>query len=279
MPRSNGTFLENDTQFYINWFQHFKELSVKYEVKLIEGIEVIANNKEAINFKKIDSGSYAVVYLIESKDGPDYAIKKAHNDLSKEEKERFKTNFNVLESLSHPNILKVFKYDVHKISCSMEKCDMTLKKYIDINNGSLTKKNRINICRKLISAFKCLEKMNILHRDISFTNILINKYDDVDIKISDFGLVKEEESILTKTNTNVKGSLNMKGELLRAKGFKNYNFSNEISALGYVLNYVLTGKKEDSNNILKICSGELLKRPKNIDELIIILKNQIDTIK
>ncbi len=115
-----------------------------------------------------------------------------------------------------------------------------------------------------------------MHRDISLINVLIKHYDNSDIiKISDFGLVKEKDSNLTTTESDIKGSLNDSN--LSVIGFKNYSMEYETYALTRLILFVMTGKtnleKIKDNNIrnfvLKGTNGDVNKRYKSINEMVV----------
>lgn len=59
------------------------------------------------------------------------------------------------------------------------------------------------------------------------------------VKVSDFGLIKEKDSDLTSTDTELKGTI--KDDTL--VDFKKYNVKNEIYAVGVILSYIFTGKQ------------------------------------
>lgn len=102
----------------------------------------------------------------------------------------------------------------------------------------------------------------------------MNEYDDVlVVKVSDFGLVKVEDSQLTALDTDFKGRFN--DPVLKHIGFKNYALHHEIYALTYVIYFVMTGKiviEKTSNKSLNEfvdigLNNDVNLRPKNIREL------------
>ena len=116
-----------------------------------------------------------------------------------------------------------------------------LAKYIIKNNATIPMSFRKNIILQLLRAYGYLHSKSIYHRDISPKNVLLKFYDDVVVvKISDFGLVKIEESDLTSENTDFKGSLN--DPALKVEGFGNYGLLHEIYAITLLFAYILTGK-------------------------------------
>jgi serine/threonine protein kinase len=80
-----------------------------------------------------------------------------------------------------------------------------------------------------------------LHRDISLQNVLLKVFarGAVLVKLSDFGLVKDRTSDFTRTETELRGTI--RDPLLDS--FKDYNVSNEIYAIGWVLSFIFTGKE------------------------------------
>ena len=125
-----------------------------------------------------------------------------------------------------------------------------------------------------MKAFKYIHSKNFLHRDISPNNVLVKLYDDVNvIKISDFGLVKIQDSTLTSLNTELKGCFNDPG--LLTYGFSNYSMEHETYALTRLIIFVLTGKINLTNIgnellasfVKKGLSPDLNKRFHSVDEM------------
>ncbi|QCT04857.1 hypothetical protein E6C60_4152 [Paenibacillus algicola] len=104
-------------------------------------------------------------------------------------------------------------------------------------------KERLKLIGQLFSAFIYIHEKEMLHRDISYHNVLIHHFDEMwtVLKVSDFGLVKIPESSLTSKDSSVKGSLNDPD--LTKVGFANYEVRHEIYALTQVVNFILCGKK------------------------------------
>jgi len=109
----------------------------------------------------------------------------------------------------------------------MEHADETLKKFIERNNSTLTIKRRRGIAMQIFRGFSYIHSKGYLHRDISFTNVLLQHYENdlTIVKISDFGLVKMKQSDLTSFGSEIKGSLNDSN--LQIVGFGNYNMEYE----------------------------------------------------
>ena len=274
----------------INLCEHFLDISGGSQVPqdmctimLYDNYPIFKLNNDKRYCKKdisytlsmIGEGSYAYTYSYKDEEyDKKIALKCAKKELNDKELERFYIEFKTMKKLSSPYIVDVYKYDQENYQYTMEYIPYTLEQYISHNNNNISLNIRISICNQIISGFKYLYSKNILHRDISLNNILIQPYDDVCVvKISDFGLVKLPNSHLTSLDTQVKGSLN--DPQLHQIGFKNYGVQHEIYAITRVIAYVLTGKKnisnitdEKINNFINngTCY-DLSKRYKNIDEL------------
>lgn len=243
---------------------------------LVQTIKV-SNNFLNIEKKLIGEGSYAKVYKYKD---PFYkktfAVKTAKRDLDEKEIQRFKTEYETMRELNSPYVIEVYNFDDNKLEYIMEYADFTLEKFILKNNSKLTITERKNLIYQVLKAFEYIHNKERLHRDISLNNILIKQYESLNIiKISDFGLVKVNNSNLTSTLTEVKGSLNDKS--LEHLGFNKYCILHETYALTRVIYFIFTGKtniifSEITNKNLKLfvengLSDDLSKRFKNVNEM------------
>ncbi|EJP1687148.1 protein kinase family protein, partial [Campylobacter coli] len=221
----------------------------------------------------IGDGSYAKVYKYYDEFYQcDFALKRLNKKANTKETERFLKEFEIMKNINNPYILKVYSLNKDRNEYIMEYADFTLEKYIKQNNSKLSSDEKISLGCQIIKGIEILWNNNLLHRDISLTNVLLKKYDDIYpvVKISDFGLVKEISSQLTSENTEVKGSLNEISRLQK-KGFKNYDKSDEIYALSRVLYFVATGKtnmeKAKCNFLQKATDENTENRYKNLNDL------------
>jgi len=237
----------------------------------------IKNIKNKLNYsiKLIGEGSYAKVfkYTDEFYD-KEFIIKRAKNDLNAKELIRFKKEFTVMKQLRSPYVLEVYQYDEENNQYFAEYADETIYDYIYRNNDKITLQERKNIIYQIFKAFSYIHSRGYLHRDISLTNVLLIHYEDVIVvKISDFGLVKDDNSNLTSLNSEVKGSLNDSN--LAVIGFENYSIEYETFALTRLIMFILTGKtnldKVKERNIrefvLKGLEQNIEKRYKSILEI------------
>lgn len=245
---------------------------------LRKSIKVSRNSEDKrFNIQLIGTGSYAQVFKYHDDFyDTDVVIKRANKNLNEKEIERFKKEYSIMKSMNSPYILKVYRYEEKNNEYYAEFVDETLYDYIIRNNSKLSVEKRKNIAYQIFKAFSYIHSNELLHRDISLTNVLIKHYDNSDIiKISDFGLVKEKDSNLTTTESDIKGSLNDSN--LSVIGFKNYSMEYETYALTRLILFVMTGKtnleKIKDNNIrnfvLKGTNGDVNKRYHSINEMVV----------
>ena len=207
-----------------------------------ESIGVSTNALSRVQLKIKGEGSYARVFRYEDPSyGIPIALKRALPSLDAKELERFKREFEVLKCLNSPYIVKVYNYNNEANEYTMEYIDKTIETYIQHNNDRLSLERRKGIIRQICRALEYIHNKGLLHRDLSITNVLVQEYEDtVVVKLSDFGLVKIENSTLTSTASEIKGSLNDPD--LQRYGFANYNICHETYALTKLCFYILTGK-------------------------------------
>ncbi|KEF36926.1 protein kinase family protein [Schinkia azotoformans MEV2011] len=225
--------------------------------------------------KVIGEGSYARVHKYKDEYYHRFfVIKKALKNLNAKELERFKREFEEMKKLNSPYIIEVYNFDEENNQYTMEYADETLEDFISKNNAKLNVKERINLVRQILQAFIYISSKGVLHRDISTKNILIKKYDGLNIiKVSDFGLVKIPDSTLTSKNTEFKGSLN--DPKLEVIGFDNYEIIHETYALTRLIYFVMTGRrtlgsfnrKEFEDFIMKGISDNIDERYKDVEDL------------
>lgn len=226
--------------------------------------------------KSVGSGSYAQVYKYKDDEYRMHvAVKKARHTLDEAEMKRFEAEYAVLADLSSPYVLSVFRYNEADKSYTMEYCDHTLGTYIAENNGKMnfdfTKRKRI--AQQFLYGISYLAVKGVLHRDLSFNNVLVKTYDAgvVQVKLSDFGLHKTQSSILTRTGTEMKGTI-LDPTL---EDFKDYSLANEIYAVGHVVSFIFTGRTaphvrgENLGGIVRRCTDlNVADRYQHVKEII-----------
>lgn len=198
---------------------------------------------EQVQLQLVGEGAYAFVHRFTD---PNYDIQIARKRLKKDadpkEVERFRREFDIMKRFDFPYILKVYRYDDSDNSYMMEYCEQTLRDYISHNIQKMSYQTRHKMAMQFLYAMNFLHKSGVCHRDLSYRNVLVHTYRGSDafmVKVSDFGLAKEKTSDLTSTGSAMKGSI-----IDPALGsFRDFGPVNDIYVIGFILNYILTGKE------------------------------------
>ncbi|WP_206693665.1 protein kinase family protein [Glutamicibacter sp. FBE19] len=237
------------------------------------------NKQEPIEPKMIGNGSYADVYSYVDPDyGIRFAIKRAKREADERDLERFRQEFDVMKKLSFPYILEVYKFDDSRNEYRMEHCDATLREYISKRNGTLQFSTRKRIALQFLYGMSYIHSQELLHRDISLQNVLMKVYESgaVLVKLSDFGLVKKQDSAFTRTHTEMRGTI--RDPMLES--FRDYSILNEMYSIGHVLSFIFTGRQSiaTGNNemhriVQKCVAHDLEQRYPSVSELIADVEN------
>ena len=263
-----GSVIPEDYQL-LNIVKYDPIIYFEQKIKIVK-----EHNSLYSSLKLVNSGSYATVYKFrDTFYNQVFALKRARKELTPTELIRFKKEFENMRNMDSLYVLKVYRYNDDANEFIMEYVKQTLEEYIDSNNNKLKLFERKRLAIQLFNAFKYIHSKSIFHRDISLSNILVKEYDDktVIIKVCDFGYLKEADSTLTRQNTDFQGSLN--DPQLKIMGADKYSIQHEIYALTQVIFYIMTGRKNLSNNKNKavkkfIDSGmnaDLSKRVKTLE--------------
>ena len=159
--------------------------------KEITNSQIYKDNLPDTNIKKIiGEGTFGKVYLIENtKTKKLYAMKIITKTyLTEDDKTKTKRELEIISSINHPNIIKVYK------TFETEEAFFIIMDYIKTGDlyEYISKKEKLSneesslIFYQIFSTIEFLHKKKICHRDIKPENILILK--NLEIKLIDFGL-------------------------------------------------------------------------------------------
>ena len=232
----------------------------------------VKTNKSSFQKVLVGAGSYAIVHKYLDKDYDTYfAIKKLKKGYTPKELLRFKNEYEIMRKCKHPNLLRVYKYFEGDASYTMEYCEESIYDYVTRNNTKLSKITRLNLLNQFLNGVGYIHAIGLLHRDLSYGNILItiDSYNNPFLKLSDFGLVKDNNQKFTSTDSSVKGTF--RDPCLQS--FKDYNFKNEEYAMAYIIIFILYGRQNPKTSdciypvIEKCLSSDLDKRYSSLAEL------------
>jgi len=149
--------------------------------------------------KLLGEGGFGKVYKVQNKKTQEYFACKKVSKINLINLEKFKTEINILSSIDHPNIVKLYQiYESNRsLYLIMELCEggELLKKITEkaMNNNIYTEKEAAEIIREIISGIEYCHNQGICHRDLKPENILY-LYDNAEknnpLKVIDFGLSK-----------------------------------------------------------------------------------------
>ena len=208
--------------------------------------EHIADINQYYNFiKELGKGSYGHVIRVQNRaTGLIYACKKMNKRKIKD-KNRFKTEIDLLRATDHPNIIKLYEIyeDSIYIYLIMEECtggeffDRLAKKAKTQN--MYTEKDAAKIFKQILEAVNYLHAHGVCHRDLKPENILFTTIaENSSLKLIDFGLSK----VFDGDNNIMKGVVGttfyMAPEVITGK----YNEKCDVWACGVILYIMLSGK-------------------------------------
>lgn len=238
-------------------------------IKLME-----INNDE----KLLGEGGYACCYYIISKQLVEKRLKE-ENYLDKGVVHRFKREFELTKSLSDlTGVIKVFSYNEKKLSYTMEhgECDL----YSYVKNNFLDDKSKRTIIYQIVYIMKSVHERNVIHRDLSPTNIFII---GGQLKIADFGLGKDLNAFYShqtmKTNSVGQYYYCDPRQFMKLKDGDKLS---DIYSIGKIINFVMKSNPNDASHkyysVVEKATCDEKFRYKSIDCLIEGIRN-IDTIE
>lgn len=243
--------------------QDFEPVAIiKYEQVFSEASSSVNLKKQQspVELKMIGGGSYANVYAYVDPDyGIKFAVKRAKREVNERDLQRFRQEFEVMKALSFPYIVEVYKFDEARNEYRMEFCDETLRDYISKRNGNLHFSTRKRVALQFLYGMSYIHSQGLLHRDTSLQNVLMKVFGSgaVLVKLSDFGLVKDQASLFTRTHTEMRGTIRDP----QLHNFKDYGVLNEMYSMGWVLSYIFTGRDalstgtDEASRIVQKCTA------------------------
>ena len=213
--------------------------------------EVIVSHSKAdpnADYKKLNfigEGSFAAVYRVQNKITESIRAMKVINKsstCSEEDEQEIINEINILRTLDHPNVLKIFEFysDKNSYSIVTELCSGGELFQEIIDKGPFNENYSAYVMYQILSAINYCHNMKIIHRDLKPENILIvdrdrNSYPR--IKICDFGTSKMFEKGAVQKKL-VGSSYYIAPEVLR----KRYDEKCDIWSCGVILYILLSGR-------------------------------------
>ena len=201
------------------------------------------------SIKKLGEGAFGSVEEVKHKiSGAIRAMKiidKTRMRLGSEEEEQLINEINILKTLDHPNIMKVFEYYNYNNHLYIISEFISGGELFDkiTENHNLKEDISSNIMKQIFSAINFCHENDIVHRDLKPENILIEKEEKLDkdfltIKIIDFGTcdkIKKGEKLEKQVGTPYYTAPEVNN--------KNYDKKCDLWSCGVILYVMLAGKQ------------------------------------
>ncbi|KAG6441774.1 tyrosine-protein kinase Fer isoform X2 [Manduca sexta] len=156
------------------------------------------NNDDVQLLDKIGRGNFGDVYKARLKTtSQEVAVKTCRVALPEEQKRTFLQEGRILKQYQHPNIVRLIGIAVQKqpIMIVMELVSGgSLLTFLRTRASNLNSRTLMAMCRDAAAGMRYLESKNCIHRDLAARNCLVG--DDNIVKISDFGMSREEEEYI-----------------------------------------------------------------------------------
>jgi len=207
--------------------------------------------------KKLGEGTYGAVRSATHRDtGQKRAIKQIPRSKIKNW-ERFQTEVKILQTMDHPNVIKLFEYfeDDVNVYLVTEICEGGELFDRIIAAEFFDEQQAANIFRQILMALNYCHSEKVCHRDLKPENFLfVDKSDDSDLKIIDFGLSKiiQAGSGLKRMKTRAGTPYYISPEVLSGS----YDMSCDMWSAGCMLYILLCGYPpfygDDNQEILQM---------------------------
>ena len=185
-------------------------------------------------------GFYAQVVEVKHEDNL-YAAKIYHNQDEKDFFKVFSKELHIYTQIRHPNIVSC--YGLCKLQDNntgvivMEKMDTSLHKFLQ--QGHIAPAYKFRILRDILKGLNYLHQKQIIHRDLTVTNVLLDS--NYVAKISDFGnsrVIPPSRALMTSKP----GTLLYMPPEAQEQGH-DYDTKIDIFSFGHLLLYVLNQKE------------------------------------
>ncbi len=199
----------------------------------------------------LGEGAMGVVYkALDPRIDRTVAIKTIHPGvmqygMAEELTERFLREIRAVGNLRHPNIVAIYDTDEDNGMpfYVMEYVEGRELSGLLRNNVRFTQAQVMQIGRQLLEAIAYTHRKGIIHRDIKPANVFIT--DDGDVKVTDFGIARVENSDLTQAGTSLGTPSYMSPEQCTGQPV---DARSDLFSIGIVLYQLLTGEKPFQGN-------------------------------
>ena len=250
--KKNKTFKEigdKANSKYPNTFKHSNTINPENTINLTNEL-IVSQSKQDPNedYKKLNfigEGSFASVYRVQNRITESIRAMKIitkSSTCSEEDEQEIINEINILRTLDHPNVLKIFEFysDKNSYSIVTELCSGGELFQEIVDKGPFNENYSAYVMFQILSAINYCHNMKVIHRDLKPENILIvdrDKNNYPRIKICDFGTSKMFEKGAVQKKL-VGSSYYIAPEVLK----KRYDEKCDVWSCGVILYILLSGR-------------------------------------
>lgn len=168
--------------------------------------ELVRNQYEVR--EKIGEGGFSVVYkAYDQRLKRDVAIKvcaPSSEMCFDDARQRFRREARTLAKIENPRVVTIYNYGQRRkrLYFVMEYLPLSLEDLIDEYFGApVPYEDASHVLKQILEGLTAIHTKGLTHRDIKPSNILIN--DDSDVKLADFGIVKDSSEGMTGSHTRI----------------------------------------------------------------------------
>ena len=240
---------DKDNSKYPNTFKHSNTINPENTINLTNEL-IVSRSKQDPNedYKKLNfigEGSFASVYRVQNRITESIRAMKIiskSSTCSEEDEQEIVNEINILRTLDHPNVLKIFEFysDKNSYSIVTELCSGGELFQEIVDKGPFNESYSAYVMFQILSAINYCHNMKVIHRDLKPENILIvdrDKNNYPRIKICDFGTSKMFEKGAVQKKL-VGSSYYIAPEVLK----KRYDEKCDIWSCGVILYILLSGR-------------------------------------
>ena len=277
--KKNKTFQEIGKKANLDSDSFHYSNTVNSTINLTNEVIVSQSNKQPNDdykrLKFLGEGSYASVYCVQNRLTDSKRAMKVINktsNCSEEDEKEILNEINILRTLDHPNILKIFEFYSSKESYSIitELCEGGELFNEIVDKGPFNEVYSAYVMLQIFSAINYCHGMKIVHRDLKPENILIvdrDKNDMPRVKIADFGTSKMFEKGAVQRKL-VGSSYYIAPEVLK----KHYDEKCDIWSCGVIMYILLSGRPpfagdNDKEIMAKVALGKYDLESSPLDKL------------